>query len=294
MDDDLMPIGRFSRMSRLSIKALRNYDEQGLLVPAWIDPSSGYRYYRSGQANQAEAIRILRSVDMPLDEIAELLAADDPDLVTKRLGMHRERLEERLADQARMLRFLQRIIDQEGSIMPYDITIKSTDAESVASWTTHTNLTAIGDDIGRGFATVVGAVMAKGLQPAGIPFIVYHDVIDEQTDGSIEICVPVPSSPPATGDAIGEATRDDGSDSDAGDVVSGVVFKQVEAATVASTVHRGPYDEISPAYHTTAGWIHEHGHQIQGPPRELYLNDPQSVAPEDLLTEVQFPIDDPA
>ncbi|MEX1271244.1 MAG: MerR family DNA-binding transcriptional regulator, partial [Acidimicrobiia bacterium] len=52
--DDLVPIGRFSRMSRLSIKALRLYDEQGLLRPARVDPSSGYRYYRLAQAKRAE------------------------------------------------------------------------------------------------------------------------------------------------------------------------------------------------------------------------------------------------
>ena len=68
--EDLVPIGRFSRMTRLSIKALRLYDGLGLLTPAWVDPSSSYRYYRLGQANRAEAIRVLRQVDMPLEEIA--------------------------------------------------------------------------------------------------------------------------------------------------------------------------------------------------------------------------------
>jgi DNA-binding transcriptional MerR regulator len=64
--DDLLPIGRFAKATRLSVKALRHYDELGLLRPAFVDPSSGYRYYRPAQANQAEAIRILRSVEMPL------------------------------------------------------------------------------------------------------------------------------------------------------------------------------------------------------------------------------------
>ena len=56
-------------------------------------------------------------------------------------------------------------------------------------------------------------------------------------------------------------------------------------------MHRGPYDEIAPAYHTVAGWIAEHGQEIAGPPRELYLNDPTVVPPEELLTEVQWPVD---
>lgn len=155
MDTDLIPIGRFSQMSRLSIKALRLYADQGLLAPAWIDPATGYRYYR-------------------------------------------ERLEARLADQARMLRFLQRLIDQGGTLMPYDVTIESTPAQQVATWSTRTDLAAIGDAIGRGFATIAAAMSAIGAQPIGNPFVVYHDVIDAQADGTIEICIPAsPGGAPA-------------------------------------------------------------------------------------------------
>ena len=96
----LVPIGRFSKMTRLSVKALRLYDENGLLPPSHVDPSSGYRYYSLGQANRAEAVRILRSVEMPLDEIRSILETDDPELVHKQLVVHRERLAERLAAQA--------------------------------------------------------------------------------------------------------------------------------------------------------------------------------------------------
>jgi effector-binding domain-containing protein len=272
--DDLVPIGRFSRMSRLSIKALRRYDEQGLLSPSWVDPSSGYRYYRPAQARRAEAIRILRAVDMPLDEIHDVLAEDDPEFTTKRLAMHRERLAERLADQERMLRFLERLIDRGGAIVPYDVSIERAPDQRVASLSVHTTMATIGEDIAAGFAVLVGALTEAAAQPIGAPFIIYHDVIDEQTDGDIEICVPVPPSV-------------DVPDSE-------VDFKLIPGGSVAATTHRGPYDEISPAYHTVTGWIQDHGHRIAGAPREIYLNDPQSVVPEDLLTEVQFPIDDPA
>ena len=80
---NVVPIGRFSKMTRPSVKALRLYDEIGLLPPAHVDPSSGYRYYELGQANRAEAVRILRSVAMPLDEIRAVLETDDPALVHK-------------------------------------------------------------------------------------------------------------------------------------------------------------------------------------------------------------------
>lgn len=272
--DDLLAIGRFSRMSRLSIKALRLYDEQGLLAPWWVDPASGYRYYRASQARDAEAIRILRMVDMPLDQIRELLAEGDPEFTVKRLAMHRERLAERLADQERMLRFLERLIDRGGAIVPYDITTKQTADQHVASLRMATRLAVIGEDIATGFAGLMRALAHASTQPAGAPFIIFHDVIDEQANGDIEICIPIGTQVDASHDEVD--------------------FKSVPGGTVAVTTHHGPYDEISPAYHTVTGWIQDHGHQIAGPPREIYLNDPRSVIPDDLLTEIQFPINAPA
>ncbi len=66
----LMPIGRFSRLTGVGVKALRHYDEVGLLVPAAVDDETGYRFYSPDQVDRAEAIRLLRRLDMPLDEIA--------------------------------------------------------------------------------------------------------------------------------------------------------------------------------------------------------------------------------
>ncbi|HEY3648018.1 MAG TPA: MerR family transcriptional regulator, partial [Streptosporangiaceae bacterium] len=62
----LVPIGDFSRMTHLSVKALRFYHDQGLLEPARIDPSSGYRFYDTGQVPVAQVIRRFRDLDMPL------------------------------------------------------------------------------------------------------------------------------------------------------------------------------------------------------------------------------------
>ena len=271
--DDLVPIGRFSRLSRLSIKALRLYDEQGLLAPALVDPSSGYRYYRRAQAGRAEAIRVLRMVDMPIDEIRELLAEDDPERSAKRLAMHRERLQERVADQERMVRFLERLIDR-GGVVSYDIMIKRVPDQQVASVTARAGLSQVGDAIARAFATLTAVLARAGVQPTGAPFIVFRDVIDEQTDGAVEVCVPVPMGVNVAGD--------------------GVERNEIPGGPVAVTTHRGPYDEITPAYHVVSGWIQDHGHESTGPPREVYLNDPRTVLPDDLLTEVQFPIDDTA
>jgi DNA-binding transcriptional MerR regulator len=72
----MLSIGRFADASGLTVKALRHYDEIGLLVPARVDPDNGYRYYDAAQVEAAVTIRRLRALELPLDEIAKLLEAD--------------------------------------------------------------------------------------------------------------------------------------------------------------------------------------------------------------------------
>ena len=78
-----MPIGMFSRSSLVSVKALRSYHEQGLLVPAAVDPQTGYRSYRVSQLTDAVMIKRLRDLDLPLRDIAEILRHRDPDITAK-------------------------------------------------------------------------------------------------------------------------------------------------------------------------------------------------------------------
>src|SRR5688500_15294014 len=119
----LIPIGQFSKMVRLSVKALRLYADRGLLLPAYTDPETSYRYYKSSQAKRAEIIRILRSVDMPLDEILEVLDAGEPIEAEALLLAHRERMAAQLRMQQRMLIYLESLIENKERIMPYEITV---------------------------------------------------------------------------------------------------------------------------------------------------------------------------
>lgn len=265
----LLPIGRFSQMTRLSVKALRLYDEQGLLNPAWVDPSSGYRYYSPGQAPKAEAIRMLRSTDMPLDEI-RLVLLSGPEVVNERMAAHQERLTNRLEENKRMLGFLDELIDGRKKLMSYEIEVKTVPDQLVAATEMETSLAKVGEDIQQGFGALVGATMSQNVPFAGAPFIIYHDIIDEETDGRIQICVP-------TAAEIEPA--------------NGVISTTISGGPAATTVHRGPYAEVGPAYHAVSTWVTEHGHNLVGPPRETYLNDPTEVPESDLLTEVSWPID---
>jgi DNA-binding transcriptional MerR regulator len=157
----LVPIGRFSKMTRLSVKALRLYDEIGLLPPTQVDPASGYRYYALGQANRAEAVRILRSVDMPLDEILAVLEADDAEAVHKQLVAHREKLADRLAAQERMLAYLETLIQRKGGIMPYEVKLIEVPSRHVGATRMSTSLSRIGEDIPAGFGILMQTLRCR-------------------------------------------------------------------------------------------------------------------------------------
>jgi DNA-binding transcriptional MerR regulator len=111
VDDDLLPIGRFARLSGLSIGALRHYDELDLLRPAEVDRFSGYRRYRREQLETARAIARLRDLEVLLDEIRLVLAADDPADQRRRVGEHRARIEARINRLQRVLHVLGQLSD---------------------------------------------------------------------------------------------------------------------------------------------------------------------------------------
>ena len=113
----LMPIGRFSRLTGLSVKALRHYDELGLLPPAAVDARSGYRSYSSSQVGRAETIRMLRRLELPLDDVSTVLATDDPAVVRQVLADHQRRTAWRSAQLSWILQRLQPLIDGKEPVM---------------------------------------------------------------------------------------------------------------------------------------------------------------------------------
>ncbi|MFJ2891346.1 MerR family transcriptional regulator [Streptomyces sp. NPDC087305] len=104
MESEMRSIGEMARDSGLSVSALRFYDGAGVLVPAWVDPVSGYRWYGSEQVEEARLLARLRRAGMPLADIRLVLAgwsSENTDLVRKLLQAHLCRLELGLSD-ARM------------------------------------------------------------------------------------------------------------------------------------------------------------------------------------------------
>ena len=110
--DQLLTIGRFSRISGLTAHTLRHYDEVGLLTPADVDPQTGYRRYRREQVRDARVIQALRRIDLPIEEIREVLGDPEGPALQRILRQHRDRLrlqQNRVSDQvAQVDRFIER------------------------------------------------------------------------------------------------------------------------------------------------------------------------------------------
>lgn len=263
----LMPIGRFARASRLSVKSLRNYDESGLLPAAYVDPHSGYRYYRLEQLRRADTIRSLRALDVPLSQIEEVLTGDRS---AETLTLHLATLTEQRDELTRKLHTLQRLIARKEFVMSETVTVKMIPAQVSATFRTNTTQDSVFSDIPAGFGRVFQALEAAGTDPTGTPFTVFYQTPDKDTDGDIGLCVPVQDSASLQAD---------------------IEIVRFNECAVASVVHHGSYEEMGESYATVSAWIHLHGHRITGPTREIYLNSPSDVSEGELLTEIQFPID---
>jgi DNA-binding transcriptional MerR regulator len=173
---ELLSIGRFARSCRLSIKALRHYDEIGLLSPAHVDVATGYRRYRREQAPAAIAIALLRSLDVPLPAIRELLAADDPSAVLERERARRAR---DVARAETALRSIERLL-RAGTVFPYEIDARDEPAMTVVSVEA---ITTPEDHVEAGMA------LAAQLACDGALVCIVHPLDDDRL--RLEMCAPV-------------------------------------------------------------------------------------------------------
>ena len=110
MDDELLPIGMFSRASSLSIKTLRAYHESGILVPARVDPQTGYRSYTVDQLADAAIVQRLRALDLPLEQVRTVVDARDPEVTRQVLAGHQREMQSRLDETERIVAELQSVV----------------------------------------------------------------------------------------------------------------------------------------------------------------------------------------
>jgi DNA-binding transcriptional MerR regulator len=243
-----VPIEQFAAMTRLSAKALRLYAENGLLPPAKIDPASGYRSYRLEQVERARLIRLLRAVGLSLAEIGDFLR--EP--TAARLDEVALALQARQAQRERILRYLRRTLDpEEARTMTerYEVSVKEVAAQPYAS---KAATVAIGD-LERFIGDSVRELSAR-VAPAGPPFTLYHEPVNDEAEGRVEVGLPT-ASPPAEGGGVLPAGP--------------VAFTEVAG-------EEAEYPAILAAYDAVACWPKAHGHELTCPPREIALFDPSN------------------
>lgn len=156
----------------------------------------------------------------------------------------------------------------EEGVMAYEVTVKEVPDVLVASVRRRASMATVGKEVPEAFHELAEAVASVGFGE-GMPGVVYLSEVGPETEWDMEIFLPVavPFDPP-----------------------EGMEVRTLAGTTCASTIHRGPYEELGLAYEAVAAWIQTHDHQVAGPPRELYLNDPNEVGAFEALTEVQFPV----
>lgn len=263
-----LTIGDFSRATQLSIKTLRKYHESGLLEPAWVDPSSGYRHYSVEQISTAQLIRRFRSLEMPLLEIRSVLSTSDLKTRNELIAAHLWRLENNLAKTQNAVASLRNLISPSTETTKIEHrNIAATSAACIADEV----------DVRDALAWLRGAIgelnatfKARRLGLTGPVGGIFSNSLFSEAKGKVTIFFP----------------------SDAEIVPTGRVKPTIiNAAEVAVIKHVGSHDNVDLAYGALAAYVAQHALAVVEPIREYYVVGPQHTdVEEEWLTEISWPI----
>jgi DNA-binding transcriptional MerR regulator len=244
----LVPIGDFSRMTHLSVKALRFYHDQGLLEPARVDPSTGYRFYDPGQVPVAQVIRRFRDLDMPLDQVRAVLQAPDVEARTKEIIAHLTAMERKLADLQMSVASLRSLL--EGTAAGPAVEFRSIPAArvlAVRDTMTVAEAWPWGVEV---FREIYGRIEHAGLSPAGPGGALFPAEFFEVEKAELTAFVPVTGPVQAAGR------------------VETLTIPGIEAAVM---LHSGPAGDIDQTYGALGTVVAERAIGVEGPIREYYL-----------------------
>lgn len=263
----LYKIGMFSQINRLSIKALRYYDEVDLLKPEYVDESNGYRYYTSAQLPQLHKILALRDMDFSIQEIKEIQeGACEKEMLMKK----KHRILKNIAKESEKLAKVEGYLSGSSFKNDYKFIMKSIPEVTIASMKLQLNSY---DELFYRMPEM-GLEMEKAgcsCQEPEYCFTIYYDGGYRESDITAEIC-----------EAVNEKKEDQ----------EHVKFRVLSSVDLAICVlHKGPYDTLSLAYKAIVEFMEESGYEIVGEQRESYIDGIWNKdSEEDWLTEIQFPV----
>jgi DNA-binding transcriptional MerR regulator len=246
--DPNLSIGDFSRMTFVSVKALRHYHEVGLLAPAAVDPGSGYRRYAPTQVPVAQAIRRLRELGMGLEDIGRVVHAGDVGTRNAVIAEHLRRMEDQL-DQTRATVASLRALLEHGPAA----------VEVAYRRLPRATVIAIGDEVGGdemhawlddAFGELRAALDGLGLRGAGPVGALFSSELLEDEHGELVAFIPVEGEAEAVG--RGRAR----------------VLPETEYAIA---VHHGAFDDLDQTYGALGVAVAERAIGVQGPIRENYV-----------------------
>ncbi|HEY5783755.1 MAG TPA: MerR family transcriptional regulator [Microlunatus sp.] len=271
-DRRLMTAGRFAEATLLSAKALRIYADRGLLLPRFVDPVNGYRYYADDQVRTGWLIALLRSAQLSLEEIADIVGAsatERPVLLERAVDAARGRAEVNLAVLARARHHLR------GESTMTEMSTRVESDRAVLSVLRRMRPDEMDEVISGEASRLREIAQSAGLLVTGDAFGIFHGPVTEESDGPLEIAVPVD-----------ELLRADADQADAADVRS----YRLAGGHVAERHAEGreaDFPDILALYDEVHSWITESGRTPVGPPREIWHNAPRD--PEPLRLTISWP-----
>ncbi|QMU69602.1 MerR family transcriptional regulator [Streptacidiphilus sp. P02-A3a] len=283
----MFTIGEFAAYGQVSVRMLRHYDALGLLPPARVDPSSGYRYYDAAQLSRLNRIIALKDLGLSLQQVGEVVDAKvDTEQLRGMLRLRRAELADAVARSAdRLARVERRLrtIESEG-VMPTDeVVLKSLPATRVAvlSATAESfDPRHIGPVIQPLYRRLHAQLEAAGIAVAG-PDIAWYEPVgdsDHQASGSTTITL-----------HAGASVSVDPSAAHTGSTQNFAILDLPAVEQAATIVHRGSMDAVLPTIQTLARWIESSGRRAASLGREFYL---ESCGPQDSwVTEIQVPLE---
>lgn len=268
----MLKIGDFSKLARVTIKALRYYDELGLLKPVKVDQFTGYRYYSDSQLASLNRIIALKDMGLSLEEISRLQQENVSIAhILDLLHTKQSEIKQKLETEAERLRRVEEWLKQtekEGKMPEHEIVIKKIPAQKVVSVR---KILPNYQSVGELFQQIPPYIFKSGGQMTAPPMLIIYDEEFKEKDVDVEVAFPVSKVLPSKGEIkCGELPGYD---------------------QMATTIHKGAYETISSGYSALGKWIGTNGYRIIGPSRESYLTDPsRGTPPSEYITEIQFPV----
>jgi DNA-binding transcriptional MerR regulator len=269
--DPLLSIGVFAKRSRLSIKALRLYDRQGVLKPAYVDEQTGYRQYHESQLETARLVGRLRRLDMPLGLIRDILSGSRQDAVTL-VAEYWDSVERRLAYQRELASHLWvQISGHHGGYEQFPVTEREVPEQLVLTEQRFVTEPELSGWVMEGFGRLFEAASTFG-GVVGPTMVIFMGVVDEDGDGPVELCVPID---PSIRETPGHASRRE--------LAHWEAFTRITKA-------QNEHPQILSAYDAVEHWIVTNEKVAIGYPREIYFTDVRQAEPTDEVCDIAQPI----